>query len=269
MSILRRVGFARDRATFVRPIRQDPVSAFLFFFLAGAGRRWRFHLGPMAFYARYRDWVAVEEIALHDEYGFVKGLLRGMPTPCVVDLGAHIGLFSLAVLRSFPSAVVHSVEASRDTYDILRLNSTINGNLAWHVHWAAMWSRDGEVPFVDEQKASTAHHVDLSGVSTAPARVPALSLTTLLREQVRSNVDLLKVDIEGAEEAVLCENPALLQSVNALMVEIHPDLCDQQRVMSLLRETYEYVYSVKGRGSSKPLVVAARSAVTDAALATF
>src|SRR4029077_11740459 len=103
---MRRAAFARQRAELIRPIRQGPISTFLFFFLGGAGRRWRFHLGPMAFYARYRDWVGLEEIALHEEYGFVNGLLRGQHAPRVVDLGAHIGLFSLFVLRSFPSAIV-------------------------------------------------------------------------------------------------------------------------------------------------------------------
>jgi FkbM family methyltransferase len=266
MNVVRRAGFARERSASIRPIRRGPISAFLFFFLAGAGRPWRFHLGPLAFYARYRDWVAVEEIALHDEYGFVNGVLDGKHAPRVVDLGAHIGLFSLFVLRSFPSAIIHSVEASRDTYDILRLNSTINERPAWHVHWAAMWSQDGEVPFVDDQKASTGHHVALSG-SPAPARVPALSLATLLRERVGSDVDLLKVDIEGAEEAVLCEEPALLQSVEAVTAELHPDRCDQQRVLRLFREAYDYVYTVKGRGSSKPLVIAARRPVNDPSLA--
>ena len=266
MSIMRRVGFARDRSTLIRSIRQGPISGFLFFLLAGAGRPWRFHLGPLPFFARYRDWVAVEEIALQQEYGFVCRLLDARQRPCVVDLGAHIGLFSLFALRCCPSAIVHSVEASRDTYEILERNSTINKRSAWRVYRAAMWSRDGEVPFIDHERASTGHHVDVSGTSTRPSRVAALSLATLLRARVKSDVDLLKVDIEGAEEAVLCEDPALLRSVGAVTAEIHPDRCNQQRVLSLLHSHYEYVYSVKGRGSSKPLVVAARAPVADPAL---
>jgi hypothetical protein len=59
VKIMRRVRFARERSALIRPIRQGPISAFLFFFLAGAGRLWRFHLGSLTFYARYRDWVAV------------------------------------------------------------------------------------------------------------------------------------------------------------------------------------------------------------------
>ena len=267
MNVVRRAGFARERSALIRPIRRNPISAFLFFFLAGAGRPWRFHLGPLPFYARYRDWVAIEEIALHHEYGFVNDLLRGKRAPCVVDLGAHIGLFSLSVLRSFPSAIVHSVEASPDTYAVLRRNCTINGLPAWHVHRAAMWSGDGEIPFVDGRRSSTAHHVAISDEAAA-ARVPALSLATLLRERVRSHVDLLKVDIEGAEEAVLCHEPALLQSVDALAAELHPERCDHQRVLRVLRETYPYVYWVSGRGSAKPLVIATRTPIANPSLET-
>jgi FkbM family methyltransferase len=180
-----------------------------------------------------------------------------------VDLGAHIGLFSLFILHHCPSAVVDSVEASRGTYEILRRNSTINEGLAWRAHWAAMWSRDGEVSFNADQDASTGHHIDVSG---ARAAVPALSLATLLRERVRSEVDLLKLDVEGAEEAVLCENPALLRSVAAVTLEIHPDRCNERRVLGVLHDEYEYVYSVEGRRSVKPLVLAARTPVTDPAL---
>jgi len=235
------------------------MSAFLFFLMAGAGRPWRFHLGPLPFYARYRDWVALEEIALEQEYGFVTSLLYEKKHPRVVDLGANIGLFSLFVLDRFPSAVVHSVEASRETYEILRRNSTINGGLAWEVLWGAMWSRDGEISFNEDQQGSTGHHIDLSATARRRSNVPALSLSTLLRERVKSDVDLLKVDIEGAEEAVLCEDPALLRSVGAVTAEIHPDRCNERRVLDVLQDAYEYVYAVQGRRSSKPLVLAART----------
>ena len=121
-----------------------------------------------------------------------------------------------------------------------------------------MWSRDGEVSFNEDEKASTGHHIDLSGTARPRSNVPALSLSTLLREHVKSDVDLLKVDIEGAEEAVLCEDPALLRSVGAVTAEIHPDRCNQRRVLDVLQDAYEYVYAVQGRRSSKPLVLAAR-----------
>jgi FkbM family methyltransferase len=243
----------------IRPIYQGRISAFLFFFTAGAGRPWRFHMGALPFYARYRDWVALEEIALQQEYGFVTSLLHGKERPRVVDLGAHIGLFSLFVLGHFPSAVIHSVEASRETYEILRRNRKINEGLAWEVHWAAMWDHDGEISFNDGEKASTGHHVDLSGTTGRRSNVPAISLSTLLKERVKSDVDLLKVDIEGAEEAVLCEDPGLLRSVAALTAEIHPDRCNEQHVLDVLQDAYEYVYAVEGRRSSKPLVLAART----------
>jgi len=266
INVTRRIRFARERSRLIGPIRQGPVSAFLFFFLAGAGRRWRFHLGPLPFYARYRDWVALEEIALHEEYGVVGTLLRGKQTPRVLDLGAHIGLFSLFVLRGFPSAIVHSVEASPGTYDILRLNNELNRGSAWQVHWAAMWNRDGEVSFADAETATTGHHVEMSATTAPQSRVPALSLATLMRERVRSHLDLLKVDIEGAEEAVLCEDPALLQSVGAVVAELHPERCNLQRVLDVLREAYQFVYAIRGRSSAKPLVVASREPLVDPTL---
>ena len=68
-------------------------------------------------------------------------------------------------------------------------------------------------------------------------------------------VDLMKVDIEGSEEAFLCANPDLLRRVHHLVVELHPYLCDTGRVEEVLRDIYGTVEKMQGRSSSKPLLM--------------
>jgi hypothetical protein len=66
----------------------------------------------------------------------------------------------------------------------------------------------------------------------------------------------MKMDIEGAEEAVLCGSETALRSVDRLVVEVHPQLCDQDWVIAVLRSTYDFLYRIPGRRSAKPLLLA-------------
>jgi len=85
------------------------------------------------------------------------------------------------------------------------------------------------------------------------------SLETLCQRHVGADVDLMKVDIEGAEEAAICGHERALARVANLVVELHPDLCRHDRVVASLRGSYEFLYRVPGRRSSKPLLLASRS----------
>ena len=74
---------------------------------------------------------------------------------------------------------------------------------------------------------SMSHRVSDEGA----VEVQGMSLYELLSASKFDTVDLMKLDIEGTEEAFLCENPELLKRVNILVVELHPNVCDTQKVM--------------------------------------
>ena len=67
----------------------------------------------------------------------------------------------------------------------------------------------GTVSF-DEREFSTSSRVD--GRAPAAFTVPAISLATLLNRHAGGSVDLMKVDVEGAEEALLCGHEALMMA---------------------------------------------------------
>jgi FkbM family methyltransferase len=252
-----RVKAALAHTYAARRILVNPVSAFVFFLKGQGGSTeadpGRFHLGRMQFYARFKDWNAVQEVALEREYAFVEAVLKNRPSSTVVDLGANIGLFSMYVLLMDPSTIVHSLEPSQSTYQVLEHNRSANLGLNWHTYRYAVWKADGEVPF-ENRDYSTSSRIGLNGIGDEV--VPAISLATLLARHVRTPVDLMKVDIEGAEEAVLCGSEPALQNVDHLVVEVHPQLCNQDRVVATLRSVYDFLYQIPGRRSSKPLLLA-------------
>ena len=216
-----------------------------------------FRLDGVALEARPRDWCAIEEVLLDGEYDFVAALFPDQPPARIVDLGANVGAFSARCLSLWPHASVLAVEAAGDTFDVLDRNRRRSPTRDWTVVRGAVWSEDGTVTF-EAAEQSTGSKVVSADAATNVVSVPAVRLRTLLERYGSGAVDLLKMDIEGAEEAVLEDAPELLDRIDTLIVEVHPQRCDTDRVVGLLREHYGHLAYVPGRRSSKPLLVAAR-----------
>jgi FkbM family methyltransferase len=213
-----------------------------------------FRLSGLRFSARPADANALTEVLVAREYACVDQVLGQLEAPTIVDIGANIGMFSLFCLSRRRQADVLAVEPAPATFRLLRRNAGRNPSLKWRTLRYALWSRDGEVGF-EGREHSTSSRVSPSGGEVTAA----ITLETLCSRHVGSDVDLMKVDIEGAEEAVICGHERVLQRVANLVVELHPSLCRHDRVVASLRGAYQFLYRIPGRRSSKPLLLASRS----------
>ncbi len=205
----------------------------------------------LRFVSRYRDWLAVREVIFDGEYRLVKDVLRDSVAPIVVDGGANIGMFAIYVLAYFPSAKVTSYEPGTSTFALLDRNRALNVALNWSVRRAALW-RSAETLELSAAESSTSSKV---GRGKGTELVPGRDLRAVLAD-VGGHIDLMKVDIEGAEESFLCASPEALRDIEHLLVEIHPAECDAAAVIAILRGRWSRVYRVPGRISSKPLLLA-------------
>jgi FkbM family methyltransferase len=223
-----------------------------------------FRYGRLRFAIRPVDWYAMNSILLEREYGVLDLLFAQAPPRTVIDAGAHVGLFAVYLLSSWPEAQVLSVEASPDTFALLEKNREGNPGYAWRADQCALWDRDGEVSF-DSGGLSMGWHV--STVETRE-RVPAARLDTYLANRLPGGerVSLLKIDIEGAEERALSACPEVLDRVDAVLVEIHPPSCDEEAVLRLLRGRFPRLYELGVPHQSFPVVVAARRPLAGAPL---
>ena len=136
----------------------------------------------------------------------------------VLDLGANRGHFAHAVTERFGChcvAVEPSPEAFKDIPETALISKL----------QAAVADKSGIMPFhvASESVASSLLHKAASHKSTID--VPVLSLPDLLGQLCWSRIDLLKIDIEGAEIGMLASCPDdLLRRVAQISVEFH-DFC--------------------------------------------
>ncbi|MFW2437769.1 MAG: FkbM family methyltransferase [Arenicellales bacterium] len=194
------------------------------------------------------------EIFLNNEYTPILKCIHGTASPSIVDLGANIGGFALFIFENFPEAKVVSVEAAPDTYEILRRNQEINPERNWKILQAAVWAKNGYVN-LDRRDASTGHRIAID--EGDGESVPARRLDDILTEAGIVDIDLMKMDIEGAESDVVPVNEEIFKRTKILVIEIHTDRIDPARVYNILAGSFSHCWKVSGRNVQKPVLILA------------
>lgn len=170
---------------------------------------------PVHVRVRTTDPSIYAQILLRGEYDFA---LPFSPRT-IVDAGANIGMASIYFAHRYPEAKVIAIEAEASNFAMLSKNVRHYPRII-PVH-AALWSRDGEIS-VSEPDPATGANGNWSFVThEGPGvKVRAITMRTLMKEMDISSVDLLKVDIEGAEKPVF-ETCDWMDEIRCLMIELH------------------------------------------------
>jgi FkbM family methyltransferase len=149
-------------------------------------------VGSLALYALGSRY----ELALHH---LPKLLRRG---DVVFDCGASQGGYALYAAHLVgPSGTVVAVEPQPYAARAIRISAAANGFEQLRVEEAAVADEDGVLPFFINGKEVSGSLVDY-GVSES-RNVPARSLDSLTREYGLHRLDMIKLDVEGAEHWAL------------------------------------------------------------------
>jgi FkbM family methyltransferase len=137
--------------------------------------------------------------------------------PRILDCGANVGIASMYFKRQYPQASITAFEADPGLAEICRRNVARLPGPPVGVEAAAVWTHDGELEFVCEGSDSGAVASLEPSVDGRRTIIPARRLRHWLNEPI----DLLKLDIEGAELPVLRDCADLLRNVRILMIDLH------------------------------------------------
>jgi len=151
------------------------------------------------------------------------------PGGTFVDVGANWGYFTLMMAEHVGSmGRVVAVEADPRIYAILERNAALNDLPQVRVVHAAAAAESGLLSLIGfdehEDNWGTSRVAGGSGPASASYEVPARGLDELLDESGLDAVDLIKIDIEGAEALALAGMSAGLRRgrYRCLLLELHP-----------------------------------------------
>jgi FkbM family methyltransferase len=139
----------------------------------------------------------------------------------IVDLGANIGASALYFARKFTQARIIAVEPEKENYRLLVKNTEAYPAIV--PVQAAIWSHSGQRALLDRSTGEVGY--TLCGTDT-PAhslgqQVECMTLDELLARHSIDRVDILKMDIEGAEKDVMEAAGSWIEKVDILTVELH------------------------------------------------
>jgi FkbM family methyltransferase len=137
----------------------------------------------------------------------------------IIDAGANIGLTSVYLANRFPNARILALEVDQQNFELLAENARPYPHITpllkglWHCR-AKLVINNPE----DYEWAFTVSEASQEGSST----VEGISVADLLLDFGWEHVDLLKMDIEGAELEVLSHGAEeWLDRVRVLAIEVH------------------------------------------------
>jgi FkbM family methyltransferase len=146
----------------------------------------------------------------------------------IIDGGAYTGLSAIYFTMRYPGVRVIAVEASQRNFELLVRNTSAFPNIV-PVH-AALWPKAGSLALTDPGTGLWGLQVRDSGEpgSAAPQSggqpgdlVRAITIDDIIRDHDLGKVDLLKVDIEGAEKELFSAPESWLAHVDAICIELH------------------------------------------------
>jgi len=176
----------------------------------------------------YRDYARFEDFI--PDHGWV-----------VVDVGAYLGFYTLwAGVHVGDSGLVVAVEPNPTAREILLSNVSLNrgriGRIAFdprlvcgspgirRLYVTGYWATSSIV-------RSYAEHM---GDIEDTILVPCTTLDELFEDHNLEHIDLLKLDVEGAEEEVLATPTVCPKKVARIVVEVHPPWAKAERLAKLL-----------------------------------
>jgi FkbM family methyltransferase len=162
----------------------------------------------------------------------------------IIDAGANVGYGTLYFHHLYPQAQIWSIEPESRNF----------AQLSWHVRnysnihpvQAGVWYQDAPLKIKNLQDEEASFEVEVTTEDKADFH--GITIPTILKNSGLEEIDILKMDIEGAEYFLLQHQPEeWLNKTKCLIIELHDHLHPgtSQRFFEVMSK-YKWMTIVKG-----------------------
>jgi FkbM family methyltransferase len=155
------------------------------------------------------EWRQDKKLRDHYEAILAKGR-----TPIIIDAGANIGLSALWFNACYPKAKIFAIEPDDANMEMLTRNVTGNPQIV--SLQGAVWDRPAQLRIENPTAGAGAFRV-VEG--DGPLR--AYSVPEVLAMEQNGEAFIIKIDIEGGEEALFRSNTGWVQDTPMIVIELH------------------------------------------------
>lgn len=155
--------------------------------------------------------------------------------PVIFDCGSHIGSSILYFKMLYPKCKIIAYEPDNTNYQVLTKNIKTWGFDNISVFQNPVWNSDEEITFSAE--GSMDGKISNNNLKTNNnIKLKAIRLS----DQIKTEIDFLKIDIEGSEYEVIVDCKEKLHFVNNIFIEYHATFSENYKlieILSILQET--------------------------------
>jgi FkbM family methyltransferase len=153
----------------------------------------------------------------HIQQSYRDMLARG-EQPLIIDCGAHVGFSALWFRMAFPEALIFAVEPNPENAAVFRRN--LDGEAGVTLFEGGIWNAPGRLHLTDPA-AGMAGRRAVAADGTGHGNVAAITIEQILKQTGSASALIVKVDIEGGEDALFDGDTPWLDRVGMLVIELH------------------------------------------------
>ena len=192
---------------------------------------------------RSTDLMALTNVWMINEYDVEDFEINTNDT--VIDIGAHIGLFSLLVSQLCKTGKILSFEPVSENFDLLVSNLKLNHIKNILPFNMAVSKNSGRLDLFLNNDQS-AHSI--FSKSSESISVESTSLQKIFEENKISSCKLLKLDCEGAEYEIIDSLPSeYLNKIQNIVMEYHSADTKPELVKNLIQKIKNAGFKIKTR----------------------
>jgi FkbM family methyltransferase len=193
------------------------------------------------FEVAYRHGTTDEQIIAHsfDRDIFFSGTPEYKPGDdhVVIDVGAHIGTFSLLASSKVPRGKVYAIEACEDSFNFLRINVALNKASNVSVYHLALSDQGGKCKLYHD--TGNWGHTTVKSLSRHSETVDCCTLTKFMDMNSINECHFIKLNCERAEFPILLSTQRdVLLRFETILVLYHCDLWGRNTETDLLSHLY-------------------------------
>ena len=200
---------------------------------------------PVHFRKGSSDIPTFHQIFCFDEYGFE---FKSEPKT-IIDAGANVGFAALYFARRFPDAMIYSIEPEKSNFDALEKNTNQLPNVKAYKN--ALSNVSGQqIEIVDSGRGEWGFMTKKSEANeVVKEKVATISISEIMSANNLDSVDIVKIDIEGAEQELFENNFDWLANTRCLIIELHDRMRDKSS-QNFFKAITQYDFSFANLGEN-------------------